>query len=355
MSTTFQSFEHLSDQDLLATVARAVERERYATVELIAALIELDARRLYLGQGCSSLFTYCTQVLHLSEHAAFGRIRAARLAARFPITLNLLADGALNLTIVCLLAPHLTEANHEELLEAGRHKSKRDIEHLVARLAPKPDVKPMVRKLPEREQPAGEATTTPTSTPTRVTSTTTSETMAAEPLTVTPPGSSPGRSLPEVRELAPERFKIQFTVSRETHDKLRRAQDLLRHTIPNGDPGQIFARGLSLLIDELQKKRLGMTNRPRPYVAPTRHSRHIPAEVRRAVWKRDEGRCAFAGPAGRCTETAFLEFHHVVPYAAGGETSVGNLRLYCRPHNAHEAERDFGPRLALFPRDSSRA
>ena len=83
MSTTLHSFSDLSDQDLLAAVVHAAERERHSTVELIAALIELDTRRLYLGQGYSSLFTYCTQVLHLSEHAAFGRIRAARLAARF--------------------------------------------------------------------------------------------------------------------------------------------------------------------------------------------------------------------------------------------------------------------------------
>jgi hypothetical protein len=61
----------LSDQDLLARVRDAAVNERCATAKLIALLMELDARRLYLGEGCSSLFTYCTQVLHLSEHAAY--------------------------------------------------------------------------------------------------------------------------------------------------------------------------------------------------------------------------------------------------------------------------------------------
>ena len=51
-----------------------------ATARLVAALGELDARRLYLGEGYSSLFTYCTQVMRLSEHAAYGRIEAARAA-----------------------------------------------------------------------------------------------------------------------------------------------------------------------------------------------------------------------------------------------------------------------------------
>jgi hypothetical protein len=160
------------------------------------------------------------------------------------------------------------------------------------------------------------------------------------------------RTRAEVQELAPERFKVQVTVGRETHDKLRRAQDLLRHTIPSGDPGQIFDKALSLLIAELEKKKLAMTNRSRPFHASPRHARHIPAAVRRIVWKRDEGRCAFVGPRGRCTETGFLEFHHVVPYATGGLTSVENLQIRCRAHNAYEAERDFGPRPPSLLRET---
>lgn len=81
---TRSSLHALSDDDLLAEVTRLASRERRATAELVASLAELDARRRYLGEGCSSLFTYCTQVLHLSEHAAYGRIQAARAARRFP-------------------------------------------------------------------------------------------------------------------------------------------------------------------------------------------------------------------------------------------------------------------------------
>ena len=97
-------------------------------------------RRLYLGEGCSSLFTYCTQILHLSEHAAYGRIEAARAARRFPIVLDLLTDGSVTLTAVTLLAPQLTVANHRDVLSEARHKSKREVEHLVARLRPQPAV-----------------------------------------------------------------------------------------------------------------------------------------------------------------------------------------------------------------------
>jgi hypothetical protein len=138
----------LSDRELIAETRRLAERERHATAHVIAALMELDARKLYLGEGCSSLFTYCTHVLHFSEHAAYGRIEAARAARRFPAILDHLADGSLTLTAVGLLAPHVTPENHASLLAVARHKSKRDVEHLIAALRPLPTVPSSVRKLP---------------------------------------------------------------------------------------------------------------------------------------------------------------------------------------------------------------
>jgi hypothetical protein len=82
MSESLPVQEHLSDSDLLAEVKRLAGSERLAVAKLVSALAEFDARRLYLGQGCSSMFTYCTQVLHPAEHAAFNRIEPARAARR---------------------------------------------------------------------------------------------------------------------------------------------------------------------------------------------------------------------------------------------------------------------------------
>ena len=60
------------------------------------------------------------------------------------------------------------------------------------------------------------------------------------------------------------------------------------------------------------------------------------------VWARDQGRCAFVGSEGRCAERGFLEFHHLVPYAAGGDATVDTIALRCRRHNAYEAELELG-------------
>ena len=138
----------LSDADLLHRVVVLAGREREATVELVAHLAELDARRLYLGEGFGSLFSYCTGALRLAEHAAYNRIEAARASRRFPAILDLLADGSLNLSTVRLLAPHMRPDNFESLVSMAKGKSKRDVEALVARLAPRPDVAASVRKLP---------------------------------------------------------------------------------------------------------------------------------------------------------------------------------------------------------------
>jgi hypothetical protein len=98
----------LTDTQLITEVHSLAARERAATAALIAAIGEVDVRRLYLVLGYSSLFVFCTERLHLSEHAAYGRIAAARAARTFPLVLKLLEDGSLTLTSTTLLAPHLT-------------------------------------------------------------------------------------------------------------------------------------------------------------------------------------------------------------------------------------------------------
>ena len=330
-TNTPATFGDLTDCEVLARVHDAVRNECAATAHLIALLMELDARRLYLGEGCSSLFTYCTQVLHLSEHAAYNRIETARAARKFPVILELVESAQVTLTTVRLLAPHLTDANHRDVLERAQHKSKREVELLVATLSPRPDVASTVRKLPA--PPILE--TTPAPAPETLTS-------VAAAVFDSPPAALPALRPAEITPLAPERYKVQFTVSRETHDKFRQAQDLLRHAVPNGDPATIFERALDLLIEQLERKRIGKTAHPRAGRGSKPGARYIPSAVRRAVWTRDNGRCAFKGPHGRCTETGFLEYHHVVPLASNGETSPSNLELRCRAHNQYEADLWFG-------------
>ncbi|MGQ0701591.1 MAG: HNH endonuclease, partial [Gemmatimonadales bacterium] len=91
---------------------------------------------------------------------------------------------------------------------------------------------------------------------------------------------------------------------------------------------------LTALLQDLAKRKLAATDRPRGNRGTAPGSRHIPAEVKRAVSKRDGDRCAFVSHTGRrCTEQGFLEFHHVAPYSAGGEPTAENIQLRCRAHS----------------------
>src|SRR5262249_9503460 len=151
------------------------------------------------------------------------RIEAARAARKFPAILDLLAAGSMNLATVRLLAPHLTPENHHEVLPQAEGKSKREVELLVARLAPLPDPPPAIRKLP---------------TPSQAGSLRHDVRLPGDmqPSSAPLPGAPP--SLPKPSVIAPlslERYRLQFTVGKEIHDRLRHVQDLLRREIPGGD------------------------------------------------------------------------------------------------------------------------
>jgi hypothetical protein len=248
--------------------------------------------------------------------------------------LELLADASINLTTITLLAPVLTAENHADLLAHSRRKTKREVEIIVASVRPQSPVATTVRRLPSH--PSQRATASG------------SDSLASQcDLGYRKPAialAGPARAKAAVvAPLTPERFRVQLTVSRETYERLRRVQDLMRHTLPTADVAVIFDRALTLLLANLEKKKLAAAERPRVARAAPPRSRHVPAAVRRHVWQRDAGRCAFVGSEGRCAETGFLEFHHVVPFADGGATTGENVQLRCRAHNSYEAELWFGP------------
>jgi hypothetical protein len=169
----------------------------------------------------------------------------------------------LSLTVVRLLAPHLTEANHRELLAAAGGCGKREVEELIARHFPRPDVAALVRKVAARQESGPEVTARPdpASTvappgPHAVFGTTSSgQDVASRGEPSAPRPSVIWSTPPAVTPLAPDRYAFRFTGDAAIRDKLRQAQDLLRHAVPSGDPAAIFDRALTLLLADLARKR----------------------------------------------------------------------------------------------------
>jgi len=328
----------LSNEELLARVKSLTRGEQEATALLVAHLADLDGRRLYLAEGFSSLFAYCVRVLHLSEHAAYNRIECARISRRFPAILDLLADGSVHLTAVRLLAPHLTAENHAGLLGQACHLGKREIEELVASVRPRPDVPSTVRKLPSL--PSEDRLTAPLVAPLEVPSNT--MTMATGIRSDLQSNRPPTRGASfthgsNITPLAPDRYRVQFTADRESYNRLREARNLLKHEIPDGDVGLVLARALRDLVESLRRRKHAAVARPRATGNSKGNTRCIPAAVRRGVWARDGGACAFVSANGtRCGERGMVEYHHCEPFSVGGRATVDNIALRCRAHNAYE-------------------
>jgi hypothetical protein len=373
------SFAHLSNPELLRAAHQTIQRDCVNTAELLALLAEIDSRKLYLPAGFSSMFEFCVRKLGMSEDVACKRIGVARKARKLPAIFAAVADGRVHLSGVHALVPHLTPTNVDELLAAASHHTKAEIELMLAHRFPREDVRTRIRAVPSRSAQAQPAPTVEfsltsdaaLSAPGRMDSpvvTTSSapermETLAAPALSVpgriaTPAVPAPPPSArPKIAPLAPRRFSLQLTMSQELHDKLRRAQALLGHAVPSGDVPQVLERALDALIAELERRKFAATSRPKKRSQPSSNpsSRYIPAEVRRAVSRRDQDRCTFVSHDGRrCSETRGLEFDHVQPFALGGTATVDGLRLRCRAHNQYEADRAFGEEFMNARREKRR-
>jgi hypothetical protein len=304
------SVSTMADVEVVARLAELVGRERKVTAAVLVHLGEVEARRLYLPAACSSMQGYCTRVLGMSEDEAFKRIRAARAMRRFSVVAMGVAEGRLNLTGVVLLAPHLTDDNAAELVAEASGKRKAEIEIALARRAPKPDMAARLERVAQQMA------------------------LAPEP----PPHD---RGAAKVVPLAAERLALQVTIRGETREKLLRAQGLLRHQVPSGDLAEVLDRALDALLDKVEGRKFGKTERPRAAKVSS-GKRTVPRAKRREAVARDGMRCSFVSEDGRrCEETGFLELDHVVPVALGGDARDG-IRVLCRWHNEYEAERMLG-------------
>jgi hypothetical protein len=387
--------EALSDEELLNKTRLLVARSNQLLAELLAHLAEVETRGIHRIRACSSLYTYCIYELRLSEDAAFRRVAAARLVKRFPALLDTLSSGELHLTGLLLLGPHLTETNFVEVLARAKHRTKRELAALVRVLDPLSSVPARIEPLgpaparqipgaatweaiaqalcPVRELAVGDrprdwiegandgniaatgdlasaALAADASTPQEIQSA--AEEHHTEPLTA----------------LEPQRYGVQFTATEEYVRLVAEARALLSHTAPKATLAEIQLRALRTFVATLRKQKYGaaqtlsapdaepdasagaaqVTCEPTEVDSnaaelPRRRGRHIPLAVRRSVFTRNDGRCSFTDSNGRrCAETHGLEFHHLKPFAVGGEHTLANLTLRCRAHNALAAESDFG-------------
>jgi 5-methylcytosine-specific restriction endonuclease McrA len=368
----FWKLQHLADAQLEDGLRELVARGRQTDARVLAHLAEVETRRLHLKSGAESLFAYCQKRLNLSENQAFYRIVAARAARQFPSIFELLAGGDIHLTSLALLSKYLTEENHRDLLSRARGKTKRELLELLAQLAPRPDVRSTIRRLPARvigsdsslPTPHGGRYATAPSSISNVRPAGSPRAVAAGPTACLEP-------------LSPTAYRLQLNTTPQLKAKLELARDLMSHSNPSGDLAVVVERALDLLLSKLNNQRFGQLasasrangeagarKRETPAASqangetdarrletPARASqqkrRHIQNAIRRQLVARDGLCCTFISETGqRCTTRAFLQIHHDHAWSKGGSDTLDNLRLLCGSHNGLLAAQEFGERRA---------
>lgn len=295
-----------SDEQLTERLKRTLGDERQTLADGLELLAEMDFRKAYARLGFGSLYRYCVEVLHLSEQQSYLRISVARTGRRHPEIFERIRRGELHMSGVHKMSPVLYLSEEPEaLIAAAVHKSKREIEALLAEIAPRPDRKDSVH--PEQTGLLG------------------------------PDGDGDGDGEKDEQHeelLRVGRYHLEAMISSRCKELLEQARDL-------GAPaesGALLEAALEGYVERLLKKKLRSTSVP---------GRKVSTRVKRAVYERDEGRCTFMSRDGRrCSETRRLQFDHAHPVALGGSADdPDDLRLLCFAHNQYMARKLLDPQV----------
>jgi hypothetical protein len=266
-------FDGLGDAQLLVDLKELVKRDRVLEAELVSHLGEVEARRLYLEQGCSSMFDYCVRVLRFSESVAYKRIGVARAARRFPIVADAMSLGEIHLSAASLIAPHLQEETVEGWLAAARHKTSREVRQLIADRFPRRAVRSSVRRVGPAARLTGlegmtstrgavptstvdpevrrlNAATSATATTSAISSETSDSARAAANTSAVTGVNTQASATTEA--LGAQRYSVRFTADEKVHDQLQELRSLLRHSVPDGDVGKILARAIGVLLKQVR-------------------------------------------------------------------------------------------------------
>ena len=308
----------LTDIELLNLIKEKAKHERSLTLEVINLIREVEKRRLYLHLNFGSLFEYVTKELGFEESAANRRISASRLIRDFPETESAIRDGSLSLSNIVQAQVFI---RREEKLKAQKlHRDeKKKVIDLVKNRSARSAKKILLKLSPE-------------------------QVVLKETL----------------RQVAPEHVEVKVILNETVISDLEKLRKLLSHKNPNMTYaeliGELATMALKRLDPELKVSRKKSTQNEKTktptsaveQVEPS-NSRYISQEVKSFVWKRDKGQCVFKESANHllCGSKYQLEYHHEIPFANGGHSTIENIKLHCKRHNIYRAIGDFGKEMML--------
>ncbi len=244
---------------------------------LIEILEKIDQDKTYLAFGKSSLFRYCVETLLLSEGDSYRLIQVTRKAATLPLYKDAVLQGTITTSQAARIASVVTPNTQNQWIEKASTLTHRELEREVAKENPKPLVKEQIKILTDTKS------------------------------------------------------ELRVSISKELEKDLRRAQEVLRAANLEDTLGKLVALALRqkdpVLKAERNAHKSSKASKP-VRVVPLQRTK-IPASIIHQVHLRDRGRCTFKS----CNETRWLDVHHRIPIAQGGDNSISNLTTLCSAHH----------------------
>ena len=311
-------YRNLSDEALELEVKNSILEETKINTKILQLLAEIERRRLY-SKTYPSLYEYCVKTLKLSAASAQLRIDTMRAMKIMPEIEEKLLTGDLNLSIVASaqtffrqekkLGHAYSVAEKKELLQKLENKSVRECLKEFVAISPKAVIQEKRREL--------------TSSLTEI------KIVVDQEL---------------VRKL--DQLKALWSHQNPTMTDLELLQKMADLCLKHADPAQKKVRtskektepikGPTDLTDSTSEIPAGHVSTDLPRVSEV--DRYVPAQIKRQVWRRDQGRCTYPG----CSSKHFLEYDHIQPISLNGKSTLENLRLLCRAHNQLEAIQQLG-------------
>lgn len=248
---------------------RAARNLRRAEAVMIHALQELDACDGYNELGYTSLSSYMIAELKFSEANAHHYITVCRKAKKVPALQAALDRGKITISKAKTIAPVLNQENAPHWLGRAEHCTVRELEREVAQ--ERPDLARVER----------------------------------------------------IWHRAKDHVEVTTTLRENTHDILKRCQELMKQSKNGHVP---FAE----VLHELAEAYL---ERHDPLRKAERKDPEKRTEREKALL-RDNGACQYVMPSGRpCGARYWIDLHHIKPRSEGGSDSAENLIVFCSQHH----------------------
>ena len=309
-------------RELDRTLRRLARRRAADDVEEAACLRRARAEGLHRHFGYASFYEYAERVLGYTPGVVRERMRVADALVGLPKLCAAMTAGDVVYSAARELTRVATAANEDAWLAATARASVRDIEDMVAgrRRGDPPDAPPdPAARLHERRfLLTGAVLGTYIAARARL------ETACGHPLTDSEVlDALCAASLAGTAATDPATRQPPYQIA------ITRCADCAR--------AWVDAAGQSIELSATELARASCDAELLGRVdgeAPPRATKTIPPRIRRAVLRRDRGRCRVPG----CKNARFVDVHHVVPRGRGGDHAPSRLAAMCSAH--HQAAHD---------------